>query len=1205
MTRKKHTGLVILLVMSFFSLRAQQVSIEADKLPVRDIFEKVHETYHINFLYTEGMLERAKPVTIYAKNISLKQFMMTVSKEQPFDYTIKDSTIIIRYRQINQSPSKATININMYSQANLIIDGRITSMDGNPIQRATVVVKGEETKGTITDAKGFFYLNGVRPGSMLLISYLGYTPRLVRAASEHLGTIILTEQTKTLDSLVITNGYQDIDPRRLTSAITTVKAKDILVPGMFTIDQALEGRIPGLFVLNNSGEVGAAPKVRIRGTSTILGNQEPVWVVDGVVVNDPVNIDPSTMNDLDFVNRLGNAISGLNPYDIEQIDVLKDASATALYGVKAANGVIVITTKKGHSGPMNVHFTSSGTYSRRPRYTDNDVNMMNSKQRIAYSKELIDKKLEYPDIINYVGYEGAIYDLYSGAIDYDAFSKEVERLETVNTDWFNLITRDALSTQNTISLSGGNNQTSYMGSFGYSNQTGTIKMDRVSSYTAFLKIDSKLSQKLDWEVNFRGNVDKRNYVANDVDALNYAYNTSRAIPAYNEDGSLYYYRKYGSYNYYNFNILNEIKNSRDITNSSGFTLTNTLNYKISRSFKGLFLFSYTLNNTDEEVSHNENTFYAANLRQSDYGVTPPATLTTLPFGGELNSNIQRNYSYLARAQFDYTNNFGSGYKHVWTTTFGSEISSNKINGQSMVQRGYLPDRGKTFAAIDPTVYPAYAAWELEQNLNQISDKLDNLLSGYVSTSYTYNRKYTINANTRTDFSNKFGSRSNEKFLPTWSVSGRWDIGQDLFQHSKAVNMLAFRGSYGFQGNMLDNETPELIIQQGSIDPIMGEYYSHIKYYPNPNLKWEKTGQFNGALDFSLFGNKINGSFTYYYKKTTNAFVNKTVSDINGLENYVVNSGTITNQGVEIELSFTPVNSALSGGKKLVWRIDPQIGQAINSLLSKKSKNTASENNNTYQNYLDGTEIVDRQSINSFYSYQFNGLSHDKGIPTFKNDDSSEASLLATKDVDGVYQYVMRPSGNRVPTIQGGLSNYLQYKSFSLSINLSYSFGSKVRLFKLYENQGGTSRSYSTGVPLPEQNLNTIFLQRWEKPGDETTTNVPAVLNRTDYDATITHWSTGQPYNYALNVWQMYDNSDIRVASGNFVKIKSFSLFYKMPDAFCKRAGMKDLSLSFSGTNIYTFASDKLHGQDPEQNGFSGTIQLSPRPTFSFGIDATF
>ena len=221
--------------------------------------------------------------------------------------------------------------------------------------------------------------------------------------------------------------------------------------------------------IQNSGQAGATPKIRVRGTSTVLGSQEPVWVLDGIILRDPVNVSPTLANNLDFVNLVGNAIAGINPDDIKRIDILKDASATALYGAKAANGVIVVTTKKGKAGPPSVTYSMNGTFTARPRYGERNIYLMNSKERIDYSREVVEKDLSYPNITNYVGYEGALNKYLKGEYSYTQFQNEVNRLETSNTDWFDLITENVFSHNHTLSLSVGIKNILYYASIVYSN----------------------------------------------------------------------------------------------------------------------------------------------------------------------------------------------------------------------------------------------------------------------------------------------------------------------------------------------------------------------------------------------------------------------------------------------------------------------------------------------------------------------------------------------------------------------------------------------------------------------------------------------------------------------------------------------------------------------------------------------------------------
>ena len=539
-------------------------------------------------------------------------------------------------------------------------------------------------KGTITDFDGKFELKVPKAVKYVVVSFVGYKNAKLDVTKTTEFKVMLQPDQEQLTEVVVT-GYQQIEKRKVTSAIQTVKMDDIKRIGVASIDQLLEGHVPGMTFMQNSGQVGAAPKLRVRGTSTILGNQEPVWVLDGIILRDPVNVSPTLANNLDFVNLVGNAISGINPDDIERIDILKDASATALYGAKAANGVIVITTKKGKAGAPSVTYNVSGTYTRRPRYTDNSIYLMNSKERVAYSRELVEKRLSLPDIQNYVGYEDAINKLLNGVYTYEQFQQEVNRIETVNTDWFKLITEDSFSHNHTLSLSGGSENVRYYASLGYSDEKGVIKKEKNDRYSTLLKVNGNFD-KLAFNFMIQANRGERHYANSEVDILNYAYNTARTIPAYNEDGSLYYYTK--SYNHPEgrkrlhlaFNALNEMANCRDEYNTYAATVTTDLNYRFNENLKAQLMFSYGMSNTTQETFMNESSWYAACLRGTDYGIALPDEVKSwslLPMGGEYREDISRNDNYTARLQLDYNKFLDKDRKHLINASVGFELSSNK------------------------------------------------------------------------------------------------------------------------------------------------------------------------------------------------------------------------------------------------------------------------------------------------------------------------------------------------------------------------------------------------------------------------------------------------------------------------------------------------------------------------------------------------
>ena len=403
---------------------------------------------------------------------------------------------------------------------------------------------------------------------------------------------------------VVSYGYYNVDKRHMTSSVTSLKAEDIMMPGVSTIDQMLEGHVPGMIFMQNSGQVGASPKLKIRGTTTLLGNQAPLWVVDGVILTDPVNVDPTTINDLDFVNLLGNAISGLNPDDIDQIDVLKDASATAIYGPRASNGVIVITTKKGKVGKPAVSYSVSGTYRRRPRYTDRTVNVMNSQERIDYSRDLIKAKLDIPNPQSWVGYESAYVDYCNGVLTHDEFIEQVRYMETVNTDWMGILMQDTYSHNHSMNVFGGTDNIRYYASVGFMDERGNLRGEDNKRYSGMINLNLNYN-KFTMRFGLNANMQKKEYTPGEVGLADYAYNTARSVAAYTKEGELWYYQRTDKNatadEDHSFSIINERKNTYDKINTNQTGLNLSLGYKILPPLKAELTFAYNMSNTEEDI----------------------------------------------------------------------------------------------------------------------------------------------------------------------------------------------------------------------------------------------------------------------------------------------------------------------------------------------------------------------------------------------------------------------------------------------------------------------------------------------------------------------------------------------------------------------------------------------------------------------------
>ena len=1071
-----------------------------------------------------------------------------------------------------------------------VLHGVVTDEKGEPLPGVAVFPTNYVEFGAATDNDGKYVLQNVpAEAKSLTFLMLGMKKEIVMIGKKDKVDVMLIEDVNSLEDVVVT-GYQKIDKRYSTSAVTSLKMEDVHLPGVASLDQMLEGKIPDMVFTTNSGEINATPRLRIRGTSTLIGNREPLWVLDGIVLTDPVALSPDVLNDPDYVNRIGNAISGINPQDILRIDVLKDAAATALYGTRAANGVIVITTKSGREGKPVLSYSATMTGRRRPYYTDSKINLMNSDERIQFSQFLVDQHYLYPSGMPLVGYENALNNLYAGVYTQSEFDKSVQEMASMNTDWFDILCHNSFSHDHSISVSGGSDKIRYYASLGYTDQDDVIKNTKNRRYTGMAKLDIQLMRKLDLSLNINGYHNDRKYNADGINPTDYAYNTSRAIPAFNKDGSYYYYKKNtgGFAGYLNYNILNELDNSGQNLSVNNIMATANLHFQPLQWLHFNGILSLNSSSSSSELLYGESTFHSSSLRRSEVGVLP-GTDSEMPYGGEFKKSTTSTKGYTARLQMDINKFFGEEEQHLINFSLGGEASSTLYKGYERIDRGFYPDRGETFVVNVPTSYSNYYTW-MSSNVPHIQDQKTNLLSGYATLSYTFKDLFTLNANTRYDGSNKFGSRSNEKLLPIWSVSGNANLKSIANINADWLDNLTVKASYGEQGNMLDNQTPVMVIKKGTMDAYYGEMVTTAAYFANPDLKWEKTHSTNAGIESSFFAGRFQLGVEFFHKRTTDAFMSKTISDVNGYTSYIVNSGTVINKGYNITLSATPIKL-----HHFYWILSGNLSKI-------KNKVTTTPGGESYElnDFLTGQAVVEGQPVGTFYSYKFVGLSSEDGGPIFEDWEDRQSEIENLNNYEA-YTKVLVPSGKREPDITGSLSNTFTYKQWRLGITFTYSFGASTRLFRLYD---GFTGGYSS-----EANVNRDLMDRWQRPGDEAHTSIPAIMGsgNSSYWKYANHWSSSDLYTgprFSSNAWTMYDYSTARVVSADYVKLQNISLTYEFDKHLIQKWHLGRLALTASATNLHTFCNSRLRGQTPLQGGFS-EIQLSDTPTYTIGLNVEF
>lgn len=816
----------------------------------------------------------------------------------------------------------------------VVAKGIVTDNTQEPLLGATVRVRGTKI-ATTTDINGKFSLTmpAMEPGKayFLEISYLGMEKKVVRFRDSNTMRIaMVADKSSQLDEVeVVETGYGRLPRKDMVGAFTTVKADDIMMPAYQTIDQMLQGKIAGLMVVNSSTRVGAAPKLTIRGKSTILGNTDPLWVVDGVIQEDPLSIDASAAMTTDMKELIGNQVSWLNPQDIETITVLKDASATAIYGSKASNGVIVITTKKGSAERTSIRYSTNISIRQRPNYGMYDY--MNSKERIQFSKEAYDAGVRYqsdplPQIYTY---EGLMAMFNKHMISETDFMKQMERLETVNTDWFDLLCRNSLSQNHNLSISGGTQKVTYNASFGYSNSKGTEIGNNQNQFTSRLNIGIQFNKRIRASFNISGS-NRNSYGYSGVSPQSYALSTSRAVPAFEENGERAFYKSYYTYqlnktlgpnNTYGYNVFNEMDNSYSKNRGNTFNVSANLDFQVLKWLNYQIVGSMQHSDNSSEGYKGERTAYIeCNYRGYAVGAAEPGDAlykaALLPYGGQLtNNNTTMN-------SLDMQHRLVAGHTfndiHRLNGMLGFEMRSAKTYGKGTNVWGYVPERGESLIApskpedIVPIGGEQSIGWGAFKNLFEGGGNSVNNTSNYVSlfatAAYSLMNRYVVNMNIRSDASNRFGQDKRKQFDPTYSFGFSWKIAEENFfkEHVKWVDQLNLRATYGIQGNVVNSISPELIASYGGVLSGYNEYYATIASLPNPYLKWERTKTWNLGLDLQLF-RSVSMNFEYYGRRS-NAIIEQDVAEEYGMGTLRLNGGIIVNHGVEWSMNITPIKT---------------------------------------------------------------------------------------------------------------------------------------------------------------------------------------------------------------------------------------------------------------------------------------------------------
>ena len=1054
----------------------------------------------------------------------------------------------------------------------------VSGDDGEPIIGATVTIKGTKT-ATVTDIDGNFSLITPTANPTLEVTYIGMKKQTVKGGKNI--KVTLYSDANQLEDVVVT-GIQKMDKRLFTGATAKVDADKAKLDGVADVSRALEGRVSGVTVQNVSGTFGTAPKIRVRGATSIYGSSSPLWVVDGVIMEDAVNVSADDLSSGDAETLISNAIAGLNADDIESFQVLKDGSATSIYGARAMAGVVVITTKKGRAGHSSINYTGEFTYRMKPSYSN--YNICNSQEQMGIYKEMEAKGwLEFANVVNgsSAGLYGRMYALmnqyengkFGLPFTQASINRYLQEAEFRNTDWFDLLFNDNIMQNHSVSIATGTDKANLYASLSAMNDPGWYKDSKVQRYTANMNASFNLSKQLTLTMrttsSYRdqtapGTLNQNTDVVSgtvsrnfDINPFSFCMNTARTL-----DPNQVYTR-----NYARFNIFDELDNNYIDVNVMDIKFQGELSWKPLLGLELNALGSYRINRSEREhfvLNHsNQAEAYRAGvdnpniMYNNSYLYQDPDKPNSLPVSVMPNGGIYTiNRNSVKQLDFRGTINYNKVWNdtHIFNALAGMEANRADYDATEHITMGVDYENARL---VEKNTDREKQMKEEGTVTDQFAKSWNRRLAYFANVNYSYKGRYSLNLTGRYDGSNQLGKARSSRWLPTWNVSLGWNGHEEEWfkkwsaDHNFWFSHASLRLSYSLVGeqttatNALPIYRPTILWRPQGDQQEAAIYLSQLG---NSELTYEKKNEFNVGVDLGFFNNRINLTFDAYWRDNFDLMGYVNTQGAGGEIRKFANVASMRSHGVEATLSTQNIRTT-----DFHWNTDF----------------TFAYSSTTITDLLSQTRVIDLVTGNGFaregyphrslFSIPFVGL-NDEGIPTIINE---EGDVTTTNINFQEYSKLdfLKYEGSAEPTTTGGLNNMFSWKNWRLNIFITYSFGNKLRLDPVF------SSSYSDQTAMPKE-----FKNRWVVPGDEDKTTIPTIASRR------------QNYNdYTLGyAYSAYNYSTARVADGGFIRMKDISLTYDFNPNFIRKIGLGSASLKLDATNLFLiYADDKLNGQDPE------------------------
>ncbi len=1061
--------------------------------------------------------------------------------------------------------------------------GQVTDTDGAPVIGAGLVCIEKNTAGTTTDLDGNFSITLPAGAKTVKFSSVGMKElvyQLIPGRTENVRIIMEWENTE-LDQVVVT-GYAQTSVKRITGSVAVLNSEKFEAKAISSVDALMQGEVAGVSIKSLSGQPGTQAKITIRGSNNITGSSAPLWVVDGVPLQSesPV-LSSEQLATGGFDNIFVNGIGNINPNDIESITILKDAAAAAIYGSRAANGVIVVTTKKGEAGKMRISYNNTFSWSFKP---ERSLNLMNSSEKLSwedelwnefsaakYAASLTDNTVIYP-VVGIVGQiRAGLGDFASMKGDKAAQDKYIESLRNVDTNWYNLLFRNSFSQGHHLSLSGGSGKSTYYVALGLNDEDGMLIHNDYRRYNVNAKMTLTPTDWARIDVGMEAARQESKMPYSTVDPFYYAFFSNPYERAYNADGSYAADNTWFTLGYYNgrgaeqvmpkngFNIIRELDSNYSKTANTNGTFRAQTDFRIIEPlhFVGLVSYSYSNNSTDKVIDKYSYSAFRDRLGSDDRSQTN--------LYGNISQNRTNRNSYVARGHFSFNKTFAE--THTVNLLAGAELRGSGSNTIFTKRYNYDPKTGTTSL---PQISGPQDEWLSEvEKLNGEYFSKTRYASFYASADYYLGKSIVLNASFRTDGSSNFGS--NKQFNPTWSAGAAWHIGEEAWMKKAlpALSHATLRAAYGFTGDVNTSTSHLLVIQylQQQYRYFGDETFNlgTIPSAPNPDLGWEKTQDAKAGLDFGLWKDRLTLNTEYYYRLSTDVVTSSPVQSTTGFTHVYFNAADIMNSGIELTLNGKIIQTK-------DWGLSAAVNFAYNYNKVLKYNPVSKSGITSKDRYVEG------YPTGAIFSGKYAGIASDTGLYQFELRPDATISTATDLNKPDNYRYFL---GTTIAPYTGGFNISASWRQLRLSISGVYSFGCKT--YENFRYPASYSNASHSGVSTEtvQSQFSDLYGNHLNVEKDRTNrwtaTHTTGVKYPRIYD-----YFDGK-YNFAS--YNPMDSSIIDAVylkNNSYLRIKSIILTYSLPGAAVKKMRMRGLSFNVSLNNFFTFT--KYDGMDPEIPG---------------------